>query len=334
MKFAMQMSRQAGLSILGLALLFTVTGAILNGAFHIEISSIFRYLAGMPDALDVIDENVLFQIRLPRVMLGLMGGAALGVSGAVMQSIFRNPLAEPGLVGLTAGASLGAVAAIVLTSGGFIFISVSAFICSASTTYMTYLLGRISNSLSGLILAGIAVNAVVFSIVGLVLVHANDAQLRDLTFWNMGSLASANWDVIGILCPLMAVTIFALMGRWRVLNAMLLGEREAHHLGFAVKKMRNQFIVLIALTVGPLTAVTGGIGFVGLVMPHLARMWLGADHRWILPASALSGAVALTMADWFARVLISPAELPIGLLTSLVGGPFFIWLLMKGHARG
>lgn len=334
MRSAIQVSRSAGLTILGLALLFTIVGAIFNGAFHIEIGSLLRYLAGMPNALDAIEENIVINIRLPRVILGVMGGAALGVAGAVMQSIFRNPLAEPGLVGLTAGASLGAVAAIILSAGSFIFISVSAFICSTCTTFITYLLGRVANSLSGLILAGIAVNAIVFSIVGLVLVHANDTQLRDLTFWNMGSLASANWDAIGILCPLMVVSIFALMLQWRALNALLLGEREAQYLGFAVKKIRSQLIVLIALTVAPLTAVTGGIGFVGLVMPHLVRMWLGADHRWILPASALSGAVALTLADWFARVLISPAELPIGLLTSLVGGPFFIWLLMKGHARG
>ncbi len=327
------MSRYTGLSILGLSLLLATTGAIINGAFHIEIGSLLRYAVGATSALDEIEKNVLFNIRLPRVTLGIFCGAALGVAGVVMQAIFRNPLAEPGLVGLTAGASLGAVAAIVMSAGSFLLISISAFICSTCTTYLTYLLGRVSDSVSGLILAGIAMNAVVFSIVGLVLVHANDAQLRDLTFWNMGSLAAANWDVIGLLCPLIAVTMFLLMRRWRGLNALLLGEREAHHLGFSVKKTRSQLIVLVALTVGPLTAVTGGIGFVGLVMPHLVRMWLGADHRWVLPASALAGALALTLADWFARVLISPAELPIGLLTSLVGGPFFIWLLMKGHAR-
>ncbi len=325
--------RYTGLSILAVLLLMASIGAIINGAFRIDTGSVFGYLGGVPHALNEIEKNVLFSIRLPRVLLGIFAGAALGIAGAVMQAIFRNPLAEPGLVGLTAGASLGAVAAIVLSAGSFIFITVSAFICSSVTTYITYLLGRISNSVSGLILAGIAMNAVVFSIVGLVLIHANDAQLRDLTFWNMGSLSAANWKMLGLLCPLMTITILILMCRWRALNALLLGEREAHHLGFEVKKTRSQLILLVALTVGPITAVTGGIGFVGLVMPHLVRMWLGADHRWVLPASALSGALALTLADWFARVLISPAELPIGLLTSLVGGPFFIWLLMKGHAR-
>jgi iron complex transport system permease protein len=330
---AFYLSRHAGLFILGLSLFLISVGAITHGAFHIDMDSLLRYVLGMSKALDDIEKNVLFNIRLPRVLLGIFAGAALGVTGAIMQAIFRNPLAEPGLVGLTAGASLGAVAAIVLTTGSFLIISVSAFIFSAITTYLTYLLGRISNSVSGLILSGIAVNAVVFSIVGLILIRASDAQLRDLTFWNMGSLAAANWEMLGLICPLMAMSLTVLIRKWRVLNALLLGEREAQHLGFSVKQTRSQLIMLVALTVGPLTAVTGGIGFVGLVMPHLVRMWLGADHRWVLPASGLAGAIALTLADWFARVLIAPAELPIGLLTSLVGGPFFIWLLIKGHAR-
>ena len=333
MRSAFHMSRNSGLWILGLSLFIASAGATMHGAFHIDLGSLMRFALGITASLDDIEKNVLLNIRLPRVILGIFAGGALALTGAVMQAIFRNPLAEPGLVGLTAGASLGAVAAIVLSTGSFLTISVSAFICSAITTYITYLLGRISNSISGLILAGIAINAVVFSIVGLVLIHANDAQLRDLTFWNMGSLAAANWEMLGLLCPLMSITIILLMRRWRALNALLLGEREAQHLGFAVKQIRSQLIILVALTVGPLTAVTGGIGFVGLVMPHLVRMWLGADHRWVLPASVLSGSAALTLADWFARVLIAPAELPIGLITSLVGGPFFIWLLLKGHAR-
>ncbi len=326
-------SRNAGLAILVALLVVTTVGAIVNGAFPISLDSLFRYSFGQADVLDEISRNVLFNIRIPRVLLGILAGAALGLSGAVMQAIFRNPLAEPGLVGLSAGASLGAVGAIVLSAGSFLVITSSAFICSVVTTYATYLLGRISNTSSGLLLAGIAVNAVVFSLVGLAMINANDAQLRDLTFWNMGSLATANWDVLGLLCPFMSGAMCLLVRRWRVLNALLLGEREAQHLGFEINKVRTQLIILVALCVGPLTAVTGGIGFVGLVMPHLVRMWLGADHRWVLPASALAGAFGLTLADWLARVLISPAELPIGLLTSLIGGPFFIWLLLKGHAR-
>lgn len=307
--------------------------AVLHGAFSIPADALLRYLIGQTEALDDISRNVLFNIRIPRVLLGLLAGAALGLTGAVMQAIFRNPLAEAGLVGLSAGASLGAVAAIVLTTGSFLFISVSACLCSILTTYMTYWLGRMTQSTAGLLLAGIAINSMVFSVVGLIIFHADDAQLRDLTFWNMGSLASANWALLGTLYPVLLVPMIVLLYRWRVLNALLLGEHEAQHLGYSISSVRKQLIILIALIVGPLTAVTGGIGFIGLVIPHLVRMSLGADHRWVLPASALAGASALTLADWLARVLVAPAELPIGLLTSLVGGPFFIWLLMRGHAR-
>lgn len=327
------LSRASGLLILTALLMFAAVGATLNGAFQIDFRAIFDFLTGQALALDDISKNVLFGIRIPRVLLGILAGAALGLTGAVMQALFRNPLAEPGLVGLSAGASLGAVTAIVFSAGSFFLISISAFIFSVLTTYLTYQLGRLSNSVSGLLLAGIAINAIVFSFVGLVIIHANDAQLRDLTFWNMGSLASANWQVLGLLSPLMLFGMVVLLRHWRMLNALLLGEREAHHLGFSLKSLRQRLILLVSLIVGPMVAVTGGIGFVGLVMPHLVRMWLGADHRWVLPASAISGALALTLADWLARVLIAPAELPIGLITSLVGAPFFIWLLFKGRTR-
>ncbi len=327
------LSYPLGLTILSMLLLFLMTGSIINGAYHIDFFRIINFISIQSDALDEISRNVLFNIRLPRVLLGILTGSALGVSGAVMQALFRNPLAEPGLVGLSAGASLGAVLAIVMTSSGLLMISISAFICSIATTYTCYLLGRFSNSNSSMVLAGIAINAIVFSIVGLITLNANDAQLRDLTFWNMGSLSAANWQILSLLFPVVMLGIIFLLTRWRLLNAMLLGEREAQHLGFALKSLRRQLILFVALAVAPLVAVTGGIGFVGLVMPHLIRMWLGADHRWVLPASALAGASAITLADWLARVLIAPAELPIGILTSLVGGPFFIWLLIRGHTR-
>lgn len=327
------LSYPLGLTILSMLLLFLMTGSIINGAYHIDFFRTINFISIQPDALDEISRNVLFNIRLPRVLLGILTGSALGVSGAVMQALFRNPLAEPGLVGLSAGASLGAVLAIVMTSSGLLMISISAFICSIATTYTCYLLGRFSNSNSSMVLAGIAINAIVFSIVGLITLNANDAQLRDLTFWNMGSLSAANWQILSLLFPVVMLGIIFLLTRWRLLNAMLLGEREAQHLGFALKSLRRQLILFVALAVAPLVAVTGGIGFVGLVMPHLIRMWLGADHRWVLPASALAGASAITLADWLARVLIAPAELPIGILTSLVGGPFFIWLLIRGHTR-
>ncbi len=327
------MTCRAGLLVLLACLLLATLFAIAKGAFEIQFIDLLDWFTGNPQALDPLTRNVLFNIRLPRVVLGLIAGAALGVAGAAMQALFRNPLAEPGLVGLSAGASLGAITAIVLTPGGFLLIASFAFMGSVMTTYLAFLLGRMSSGMSGLLLAGVAINAITFSLMGLVIIFADEAQLRDLTFWNLGSLAGANWTMLVFLFPWVLSGIGLLMRRWRVLNALLLGEREAHHLGYALRTIRWQIVALVAMTVGPVVAVTGGIGFVGLVMPHLVRMWLGADHRWVLPASALAGALGLTLADVFARIVMTPAELPIGLLTSLVGGPFFVWMLMKGRAR-
>lgn len=320
-------TRHRGLILLAAGLCFAMLMAITQGAYPILLLDLLGWLAG--GAIDPVAENVVLNIRLPRVLLGLITGAALGLSGAVMQALFRNPLAEPGLVGLSAGASLGAVIAIVLTSGGLLLVGGFAFAGALGATFLAYSLGQRSRSNAGLLLAGIAINAMGFSAMGLLIIQANDAELRDLTFWNMGSLAAANWLILAWLTPWIAVTSCFLMGHWRALNALLLGDRETYHLGFDLRQLRVRLITLIALTVAPTVAVTGGIGFVGLVVPHLVRLWLGADHRWVLPASCLGGALALTLADWLARVAMPPMELPIGLVTSLIGGPFFVWLLLR-----
>lgn len=321
-------SSRAGLTLLATCLGLAVMVASGHGAYPIALNELLHWALG--GDLDEVSRNVWVNIRLPRVLLGVVTGAALAIAGAVMQALFRNPLAEPGLVGLSAGASLGAVFAIVLTGGGFLLVGGFAFLGGLAATLLAYLLGSRSRTNAGLLLAGIAINAIGFSAMGVIIVHANDAQLRDLTFWNMGSLAAANWSMLAWLAPWTLVAGTVLLLHWRALNALLLGERETYHLGFDIKRLRWQLIVLIALTVGPVVAVTGGIGFIGLVVPHLVRLWLGADHRWVLPASALGGALALTLADWLSRMVIAPAELPIGIVTSLVGGPFFIWLLLRG----
>lgn len=313
------------------ALVLATLIASANGAYPISIMELLGWLMG--SSIDETARHVWLDIRLPRVLLGVITGAALGIAGAAMQALFRNPLAEPGLVGLSAGAGLGAVVAIVLTSGGFLLIGGFAFLGGLGATFIAYALGNKSPHHAGLLLAGIAINAICASAMGIIIIHANDAQLRDLTFWNMGSLAAANWSVLAWLTPWTMMSIALLLARWRALNALLLGERETFHLGFDIKRLRWQLICLVALTVGPTVAVNGGIGFVGLVIPHLVRLWLGADHRWVLPASALGGALALTLADWLSRVVILPAELPIGIVTSLIGGPFFIWLLVRGGRR-
>lgn len=332
-KFDVQLpSTYSALMLLVFLLVIAVCATTVQGAYDISFFNLIRSIFGS-SKLDTLSQHVLLNIRLPRIALAIVAGAALGVTGAAMQALFRNPLAEPGLVGLSAGASLGAVLAIMLTSGGLFVMGSSAFLGALITTYLAYVLGIRSRSISGLLLAGIAINTIVFSLMGLMIVQASDAQLRDITFWNMGSLSGATWPVLWVLSPLVLCGTGVLISRWRVLNALLLGDRSAFHLGYNLKTIRWQFLTLVALTAGPLVAVTGGIGFVGLVMPHVVRMVLGADHRWVMPASAVAGALALVLSDGVARVIMAPAELPIGLVTSLVGGPFFIWLLLKGKAR-
>jgi iron complex transport system permease protein len=318
---------------LAIALVIVTLLAAANGAVDIPVADVFRILTttDSTDPRDVLWRNVLIDIRLPRVLFAIIAGASLAISGAAMQALFRNPLAEPGLVGISAGGALGAVAAIVLTTGGFLYTAPAAFVGSLVAIAAAYAVGRRVPGVAGLLLAGIAINTVAGSIIGILTYLASDSQLRDLTFWNMGSLAGANWSLFIFLAPWTLLWSIWLMSQWRAMNALLLGEREAHHLGFALKTVRYKIVTATALIVGPLVAATGGIGFIGLIVPHLVRMTLGADHRWLLPASMLTGALALTLADWLARIIVTPAELPIGLVTSLIGGPFFLWLLARGR---
>lgn len=322
------------LLLLGAALAVAALAASSSGAVRIPLGELPALLWGQPAPGNELWRNVLIDIRLPRVLFALVAGAALAVSGASMQALFRNPLAEPGLIGISAGGALGAVGAIVLTSGGFWILAPAAFAGSLLATFCAYALGRRVPGVAGLLLAGIAINAVAGSLIGLFTFVANDAQLRDLTFWSMGSLAGANWTLLAFLGPWVLLMSLWLMGQWRVMNALLLGEREAQHLGYELKRVRAQLVLACALMIGPLVAATGGIAFVGLVVPHLVRMTLGANHRWLLPACVLGGALALVLADWLSRVAVVPAELPIGLVTSLVGGPFFLWLLARGRRHG
>ncbi|WP_073106100.1 FecCD family ABC transporter permease [Pollutimonas bauzanensis] len=319
------------LACLACCLALAALAASASGAVFIPWASFPRLLWGHLLPGDDLLRNVLVDIRLPRVLFSAMTGAALAATGVTMQALFRNPLAEPGLVGISSGAALGAVCAIVMTAGGFLTVAAAAFGGSLLATWLAYSIGRRYRGVAGLLLAGIAINTIAGSAIGVFTYLANDAQLRDLTFWSMGSMAGADWPAFAMLAPWTALLLAYLCSQWRVLNALLLGEREAAHLGFELATVRRRLIVATALIIGPLVAVTGGIGFIGLVVPHLMRMLLGAHHRHLLPASVLAGGLVLTLADWLARVAASPAELPIGLLTSLVGGPFFFWLLSRGR---
>lgn len=322
----------AALALLGIAVLTVALFAALSGAVDIPMGDALRILtSGATRPEDALWQSILLDIRLPRVLLAIVAGAALAISGATMQALFRNPLAEPGLVGISAGGALGAVAAIVLTTGGYLITAPAAFAGSLVATAAAYAVGRRVAGVAGLLLAGIAINTIAGSLIGLLTYLASDAQLRDLTFWTMGSLAGANWTMLAFFVPWTLAWSIWLMRQWRAMNALLLGEREAQHLGFALTTVRTKLVVGTTMIVGPLVAATGGIGFIGLVVPHLVRTVLGADHKWLLPACILAGALALTLADWLARIVVIPAELPIGLVTSLIGGPFFLWLLARGR---
>ena len=286
-------------------------------------------------------ELILGQIRLPRTLLGLAVGGVLALSGVAMQGLFRNPLADPGLVGVSSGAALGAAIAIVggAALGGlpdFIgpyLLSLCAFLGGLGVTALVYRLGRKNGQtqVAVMLLAGIALTALSGSAVGLFTYLADDATLRTLTFWNLGSLNGASY---ARLWPLLLVTVGValwLPRRATALNALLLGESEANHLGVNVEGLKRELVFCTALGVGAAVAAAGMIGFVGLVVPHLVRLLAGPDHRVLLPASVLAGASLLLFADLIARLALAPAELPIGIVTAFLGAPFFLYLLLRGR---
>lgn len=319
--------------LLAMTLLAAMAAAAASGAIDIPFGILPQLLFGdATDAETALSRNVLLDLRLPRVLFAATCGAGLALAGAVMQALFRNPLAEPGLVGMSLGGALGAVVAIVFGANGFFATAPAAFVGSLAATAIAYSLGQRHSGVTSMLLAGIAINAICGALIGLFSSLASDEQLRSLTFWNLGSLAGANWRMLAFLSPWTCLMAALLLRDWRALNALLLGAREAHHLGFPLVELRRRLIVVTALMIGPLVAATGTIVFVGLVVPHLVRLALGADHRWLLPNTVIGGALALTLGDWVSRIVVIPAELPIGIVTGLVGGPFFLWLLMRRGA--
>jgi len=300
-------------------------------------------LLGVPVSGDDLQqaELILGQIRVPRTLLGLAVGAVLALSGVAMQGLFRNPLADPGLVGVSSGAALGAAIAIVTGAslGGLpeafapYLLSIFAFVGGLTVTGIVYRLGRREGqtSVGIMLLAGVAMTALAGSIIGLFSYLADDAALRTLTFWNLGTLNGASYARLWPLLLVCAAVIVWLPRRAKALNALLLGESEARHLGIEVERLKRELVVCIALGVGAAVAAAGLIGFVGLIVPHLVRLIVGPDHRVLLPASALAGASLLLFADVFARLVLAPAELPIGIVTAFIGAPVFLFMLVRGR---
>lgn len=287
-------------------------------------------------------ELILGQIRLPRTLLGVAVGGVLALSGVAMQGLFRNPLADPGLVGVSSGAALGAAFAIVggsLLGGvpaaiGPYLLSFCAFLGGLVVAALVYRLGRRNGQthVATMLLAGIALTALASSAVGLFTYLADDATLRTLTFWNLGSLNGASYSRLWPLLLISVAVALWLPRRAQALNALLLGESEAGHLGVDVERLKRELVFCTALGVGAAVAAAGLIGFVGLVVPHLVRLLAGPDHRTLLPASILAGASLLLLADLVARLALAPAELPIGIVTAFIGAPFFLFLLLRGRA--
>ncbi len=331
---------------LGALLVASVLLSVGTGAVAIaplEVVAILLARVGIELGVDVTprQEAVLLAIRLPRVLLGVLVGAALAVAGAAMQGLFRNPLADPGLLGVSSGAALAAVTVIVVggplvASLGVWVLPAAAFIGSLLATLVVYALATAGGrtAVATMLLAGIAINALAGSGTGLFVFMADDAQLRDITFWSLGSLGGATWRTLSAAAPFMLAAIFLLPQFARALNAFLLGEAEARHLGVNVETVKLAIVFVTACAVGAAVSVSGIIGFIGLVVPHLIRLVIGPDHRILLPGTVLLGASLLLLADLLARTVVAPAELPIGIVTSLVGGPFFLWLLLRFRRRG
>ncbi len=333
--------RQGGLLVL---LSATVLVGIGCGAMWLSpgevTGALLRALSG---AAPATSDGIVLSLRLPRVLLAVAVGAGLAVSGATMQGLFRNPLVEPGLVGISAGAALGAIGMIVL--GGTAFtaafpllamwsVSLAAFVGAMLATVLVYGLGRGMPGLSGLLLAGVAISAMAMAGVGLLTYMADEKQLRDLSFWSLGSLSGADWQHLRLVAPLELLTVLWLPRRAAALNALLLGEVDAQLLGFSPRRLRAELIALVAVATGAAVACCGVIGFVGLLVPHVMRLLVGPDHRALLPASAMAGAILLVGADTAARCMVAPAELPVGIITALLGAPFFLWLLFRARRGG
>lgn len=321
---------------------------LLNVGFGAVSMSVPQSLAILADAAgmktSVLYEpqqaSVLMSIRLPRVLLALLIGAGLGISGAAMQGLFRNPLADPSLIGISSGASLSAVAFIVagiqfsaVLSGllGVYALSVVTFLGAFVTAIVVYRLSQVSGKtiVSMMLLTGIAVNALTSAMTGFFTYSANDAQLRSIVFWTLGSLGGASWSNLAGVLPFILIPVLILPGLAKQLNSFALGESSAAHLGVNTEKIKRLIVILTALCVGASVAVAGVIVFIGLIVPHVMRMIAGPDHRYLLVFSALFGAVLLLNADLVSRTVFAPSELPISVITGMIGAPVFLYLLLK-----
>ncbi|AZB29999.1 FecCD family ABC transporter permease [Chryseobacterium balustinum] len=324
-------------------LVFIAVWSLNTGVYDFGDKSAFEVLwkviVGDSD-LSLSDKYIVWDVRASRIVMAIIIGSMLSVSGTSLQGLFRNPLATGDLIGLTAGATL--MAAITIVLGGhfreylpeavqFSLVGIAAFIGSLLAMLLVY---KISTSggktnVVMMLLSGVAISAIGFSITGFLIYISKDEQLRDLTFWNMGSLAAATWTKNIILAIILIISYFILLPKGKALNAMMLGEKDAQHLGINVERLKKQIVIIVSLMVGSCVAFSGTIGFVGLIVPYILRLLFKSNYSFILPLSAIFGSVLLLTADTVSRSVVEPSELPIGILTAMMGAPIFIAILLK-----
>lgn len=318
--------------------------AVCLGPLRLAPGTLWQAATGGFADLTAVDRSVLLDLRLPRVLGAILVGGALGLCGAAMQGLFRNPLADPGLIGVTSGASFGAVVQVKFAATSLA--GVSALLGQFSLPALALAGGLLATAVMHrasrvegrtvvalMLLAGVALNALFGAGIGLVLFFADDDQLRQFTFWTLGGLGRVTWPKLAAAAPFLLSAALLIPREARALNVLLLGEAEAGHLGVTLQRVKTRLILATAAGVGAAVALAGGIGFIGLVVPHLIRQWLGPDHRRLLPGSALLGAALLLLADLAARLVAIPAELPVGVLTAALGAPVFLHLLRsRRHA--
>ncbi|MBB4006067.1 FecCD family ABC transporter permease [Allorhizobium taibaishanense] len=337
------------LALLSALLVAACLISLTSGPTGVGLRDLMSYLAGSllsgHQTLSKQDLIVLEAVRLPRTLLGLLVGAGLGLSGAMMQGLFRNPLADPGIVGVTSGASLAAVAAIVLgptlllplqTALGAQFLPLMAFAGALINTGMLYRIATRGGQTStvALVLSGIAIGALTMAATGLLIFLADDRALRDITFWSLGSLGGATYGKALSIAPFILAALALLPFLARGLDALVLGDAAAFHMGIPVERLKRISVLVVAGACGASVAVAGSIAFVGIIVPHLLRLAIGPSHRFLLPGAALGGASLLLLADSIARTVAAPAELPIGIITALIGAPVFLLLLLGRGGRG
>lgn len=325
------------------ALVLSVFAVCMIGAVSVSVSEVFSVVGGKlgfsNTQMNSQHEAIVWNIRLPRILMSVSVGAALACSGVVLQGLLRNPLADPGLLGISTGAAFTAALYFVFFGSFFVVgsalseavLPIFSFVGSTIICYVTFGLAKGSNQthVANLLLAGIAINALCGALTGLLTYLADDAQLRNLTFWTLGSFGKATWTNTGIMMCITTVVLLLFYLMFKPLNALVLGEKESNLIGVPVEKLKRRIIFLTSLAVGVSVAFCGVISFVGLVIPHILRLLGGSDHRFLIPASALGGALLLCWSDALARTIASPAEVPVGIITSLIGAPTFIYLILR-----